>query len=154
MSRFTAILLAASITALLAGAGVARADQHVVYEWTDAHGEVHYTDQWVPGAKLVRIQTARSAADAGAMQGIESESSAASGEVRQQQEAQAVHKDEDKARAAQCAQAQARYKALIQSRRLFTTDKSGQRQYLSDSQADAARLQARQAMDSDCGTGG
>jgi hypothetical protein len=42
---------------------------------------------------------------------------------------------------------------MIESRRIFTTDKSGNRTYLSDADADAARLQAKQAMDADCGTG-
>jgi len=153
MSRFTAILLAASIAVLLGGAGIARADGRVVYEWTDAHGEVHYTDQWVPGAKLIRIQTARAAADSGAEQGIQSESNAASNEVKQEQEADAMQKDKDKARADQCTQAKAQYQSLIDSRRVYTVDKSGQRHYLSDSQADAARIQAREAMQAACGTG-
>jgi hypothetical protein len=152
MSRFTAILLAASIVTLIGGAGIAVAGQDVVYEWTDAHGEVHYTDQWVPGAKRVTIQTAHSAPDSGALKGIQSESTAASAEVKQQADAQAVQADEAKARAAQCKQDKARYQSLIQSRRIYTVDKSGQRQYMSDSQADAARLKAREAMDADCGS--
>ncbi len=153
MSRSTVILLAASMAALFGAATVARAD--VIYEWTDAHGEVHYTDQWVPGAKLVKTEAAHvPAAAQSAMQGIQNESSDATRQIKQQQEADAVHQDEAKARAAQCTQDKAEYQKLIQSRRLFTTDKSGERHYLSDADADAARLKARQAMDADCGTGG
>ena len=155
MSRFTAILLAASIAVFLGSAGIVRADDSgsVVYEWTDAHGQVHYTDQWVPGAKLIRVQTAHAAAGSAAMQGIQSESAAASQEVRQQEDAQAVQADEAKARAAQCTQDKDRYQKLIQSRRIFTTDKSGNRHYMSDTEADAVRLKAREAMDADCGSG-
>jgi hypothetical protein len=150
MPRFTIILLAASVTALLAG--VALAGTHVVYEWTDAHGEVHYTDQWKPGAKLIRIQTADpSAGDTSAMQGIQSESDAASHELRHQQAAEAVQRDEAKIQAARCAQAKAQYKSMMDSRRIYTTDKSGQRQYLSDSAAEAARVKALEAMQTDCG---
>ncbi|MGH9467623.1 MAG: DUF4124 domain-containing protein [Terriglobales bacterium] len=152
MSRITAVLLAASIAALLGGAGIARADQHVVYEWTDAHGQVHYTDQWVPGAKLIKVQTAPATTDSGAVQGIQSESNAASGEAKQEEESEAVQKDEDTARATQCAQAKAQYKSLIDSRRVYTVDKSGERHYLSDNQADAARVQAREAMQAACGS--
>jgi hypothetical protein len=152
MSRFTVILLSATIATLIGGAGIARADQHVVYEWTDAHGEVHYTDQWVPGAKLIRIQTAP-AANSGAMQSIQSESDAASQQIERQDAAQAVQQDEAKARAARCTQDKARYQQLIQSRRIFTTDKSGERHYLSDSEADALRVKARETMDADCGSG-
>ncbi len=153
MPRFTAILLAASIATLLVGVGIARADQHVVYEWKDAKGQVHYTDQWVPGAKLIRVQTAPAASDSAA-QGIRNESSAASQEVTDQDAAAAVRADEAKASAARCAQDKTQYQHLIQSRRIFTVDKNGNRQYMSDAQADAVRLQAREAMDADCGSGG
>ncbi len=152
MSRSAVILLAASFTVLAGAVGLARAD--VVYEWTDAKGQVHYTDQWVPGARLIRTDTTRrQAADSGAVQGIQSESSAASQQVQQQQDAQGVQEDEAKARATRCTQEKAEYTKLIASRRIYTTDKSGERHYLSDADADAARLKARQAMEADCGTG-
>jgi Domain of unknown function (DUF4124) len=151
MSRSTAFLLATSMAVLLGAAGAARAD--TVYEWTDAQGQVHYTDQWVPGAKLVRTDTIRRPVDSSAAQGIQNESNAASHDLKQQQEAQSVQEDEAKARAARCTQEKEQYQKLIGSRRIFTTDKSGNRTYLSDADADAARLQAKQAMDADCGTG-
>jgi len=153
MSRSIAVLLATSMAALLGVAAIARAD--TVYEWTDAKGEVHYTDQWVPGAKVVRTDTAHGApAAAGAMKGIQGESKAATSELLQQQDARAVQQDEAKARAERCTQDKAEYQRMIQSRRIYTVDKSGQRQYLSDADADAARLKARQAMDADCGSAG
>ncbi|MGH8299042.1 MAG: DUF4124 domain-containing protein [Steroidobacteraceae bacterium] len=152
MSRSIVILLAASIATLMGAAGIAHANS-VVYEWTDAHGEVHYTDQWVPGAKLIRVQTAHSAPDASAMKGIQSESNAAAGQIKQQQDADAVQQDVAKARAAQCAQDKAEYKKLIDSRRIYTADQSGERHYLSDADADAERLKVRQAMEADCGSG-
>lgn len=149
MSRSIVILLAAS-AALLGALSTARAD--VVYEWTDAHGQVHYTDQWKPGAKLIRVETANQAAsDASALQAIQNESNAASRDVKRAEDAQAVQQDVAKARATQCARDKAQYQQLIQSRRLFTTGKSGERHYLSDSDADALRVKARQAMEADCG---
>ncbi|HJS90757.1 MAG TPA: DUF4124 domain-containing protein [Steroidobacteraceae bacterium] len=151
MSRSIVILLAASAV-LVAAAGLARADEHVVYEWTDAQGQVHYTDQWKPGAKLIRVETANQAAsDPSAMQGIQNESNAASRDVKQDADAQAVQEDVAKARATQCARDKVHYQQLIQSRRLFTTGKSGERHYLSDADADALRVKARQAMEADCG---
>ena len=150
MPRSTVILLATSLAVLLGAVGSARAD--TVYEWTDAKGEVHYTDQWVPGAKVVRTDAAHPKTDASAMQGIQRENNVVSQGLEQQQAAQAVQQDEAKARAARCTADKAQYQRLIQSRRLYTTDKNGQRQYLSDSDADAARLKARQAVDADCGS--
>lgn len=153
MSRFTVILLATSLAVLVGAAGIARAD--VIYQWTDEHGEVHYTDQWVPGAKIVKTTSGHALLPApSAMQGIQSESSAASRMVQQQEDAQAVQQDVAKARAARCEQDKAEYQKMVASRRIFTTDKNGERQYLSDADADAARLKARQTMNADCGTGG
>lgn len=152
MSRSTVTLLATSMAALITAAGIARAD--VVYEWTDAHGEAHYTDQWVPGAKVIRTDTAHRPADSSATQDAQSTGDSASGIIKQQEEAQAVKQDEAKARAQQCTQAKAEYQKLIQSRRIYTTDKSGGRHYLSDADADALRVKAREAMQADCGTGG
>ena len=135
MSRSTVILLATSMAVLLGAAGAARAD--TVYEWTDAHGQVHYTDQWVPGAKLVTTVTAHRPADSGAMQGIQKESSsrfgrpqaAAGGPIR------AGRRGQGPCRPMRAGKAE--YQKLIESRRIFTTDKSGNRTYLSDADADA-----------------
>jgi hypothetical protein len=151
MSRSTAFLLATSMAVLLGAVGAARAD--TVYEWTDSHGQVHYTDQWVPGAKVVTTNDVHRAADSSATQAIQNASNAASHDLKQQQEAQSVQDDEAKAKAARCTQDKEQYQKLIESRRIYTTDKSGNRVYLSDADADAARLQARQAMDADCGSG-
>src|SRR6185437_913330 len=151
MSRFSFILLATSIAVLVGAAGIARAD--VIYQWTDAHGEVHYTDQWVPGAKIIRTTGHAPIPTSGAMKGIQNESNAASHMVKQQEDAQAVQEDVAKARAGRCDKDKVEYQKLVASRRIFTTDKSGQRQYLSDADADAARLKARQAMEADCGSG-
>lgn len=148
MSRSIAVLLATSMAALIGAAGIARAD--VVYQWTDAHGQVHYTDQWVPGAKLIRTETAHRSAG-NAVQGVQNEANAASNDIKQQSDAAAVQSDVAKARAAQCTQDKAEYQKLLASRRIYTIDKSGERHYLSDADADAARLKARQAMEADCG---
>ncbi len=151
MSRFTAVLLAAALATVLGGAGIARAGESVVYEWTDAHGEVHYTDQWVPGAKRITIQTAHTPADSGATQGIQDD--AASKELEQQAAARGVQKDEARIRAKECKEAKSNYQTLIQSRRIFTTDKSGERHYLSDAEANALRVKARETMQTACGSG-
>jgi hypothetical protein len=150
MSRSIVILLATSMVALFAGAVIAHAD--VVYEWTDAHGVVHYSDQWVPGAKVIMTSTAQGTPDSSAMKGIQSESNAASREVQNQEDVQAVQADEAKARAQRCEQDKTEYQKLIESRRVFTVDKSGERHYMSDTDIEAARLKARQAMEADCGT--
>jgi hypothetical protein len=147
MSRITAVL----IVALAGVLGVAHADN--VYRWIDAHGEVHYTDQWRPGAVLIRTNVPRPAGaspDSAAWAGIAAEDKAAAGALKERQAASAVRRDEARQRAKECKQARAQYQARISARRVFTTDASGQRHFLSDSQAQAARLKARETMDSLC----
>ena len=147
MSRYTAVL----IVTLAGVLGVAHAEN--VYRWIDAHGEVHYTDQWRPGAVLIRTNVPRPAGatlDSNAWSGIAAEDKAAEGALKQRQAASAVRQDEDRQRAKECKQARAQYAALISARRVFSTDSSGKRHFLSDSQAQAARLKARETMDSLC----
>ena len=149
MPRMTLMLILT-----LAGAlGTAWADS--VYRWVDSHGEVHYSDQWVPGATLIMTNAPRppaAGADAKAMAGIAAEDKAATRTLEQDQAARAVAQDEAAQRAKACQAAKARYQQLIQARRLFTQGADGERHYLSDAQADAERVQAREAMDSSCGT--
>ncbi len=136
---------------LLAGAlSLARAD---VYRWVDKQGVVHYSDQWVPGAKLV-MSTSESLNGTGAahaMRGIAAEDQAADRQIRKAADERAVQAKEARLQAQRCKHAQAVYQRLIYARRLFTTDKSGQRHYFSDAEADAARVKAKETMDKLCG---
>lgn len=146
----TAICLTLT-AALLAGTlGLAHAD---VYRWVDKHGVVHYSDQWVPGAKLV-MSTTESLQGGGSSQatkGLAAESKSADQLIQKQADERAVQTQEAQLQAQRCKQAQAVYKRLIYARRLFTVDKSGQRHYFSDAKADAARVKAKQTMDKLCG---
>ncbi len=146
----TAICLTLT-AALLAGTlGLAHAD---VYRWVDKHGVVHYTDQWVPGAKLM-MSTTESLNGGGsshAMEGLAAESKAADRLIQKRADERAVQTREAKLQDQRCKQAQSVYNRLIYARRLFTVDKSGQRHYFSDAKADAARVKAKQTMDKLCG---
>ena len=139
----TGILLAGTIS-------LARAD---VYRWVDKHGVVHYTDQWVPGAKLVMSTTEslKGGGSSSAMEGLAAESRAADQLIQKRADERAVLTKEAKLRAQRCKHAQAAYHQLIYARRLFSVDKSGQRHYFSDAKADAARVNAKETMDKLCG---
>jgi hypothetical protein len=138
------------ITALiLAGAlSVARAD---VYRWIDEHGEPHYSDQWVPGAVIIKTikphpssftSTARTA----------SSNNRVSTDLNDQSNAKAVQQDVAKTREVQCKAAKDRYMKSIQSRRVFKVNKDGAREYLSDEAADAYREQSRKDVVDLCGS--
>ncbi|HEX9139572.1 MAG TPA: hypothetical protein VF848_07275 [Steroidobacteraceae bacterium] len=63
----------------------------------------------------------------------------------------AVQNDVAAARAEQCKKAQDDYQHSIIARRIYNEDKDGNRVYLSDDEADAARVRARQAVQDYCG---
>jgi hypothetical protein len=63
----------------------------------------------------------------------------------------AVQKDVAATRAEQCKQAKEKYQQSVEARRVYRVNKAGEREYLSDTEADQARLNARLEMDRSCG---
>ena len=68
--------------------------------------------------------------------------------------ARAVKKDLDTTRAEQCKQAQEKYLKSIEARRIYRTGKDGEREYLTDAEADQLRMNARLEVTQSCGKGG
>jgi hypothetical protein len=143
-----------AITAALLGlASVAQAD---VYRWTDATGIVQYSDKWVPGSVLVKTDknhlsppAPTPAAPGGpATSGV----SRANEIVAQQQEKRTVDADVAKSRAAQCKTARDAYDKAIQSRRIYKQGADGSKEYVSDAEADAYRLQLLNNRKQMCGS--
>jgi hypothetical protein len=143
-----------AITAFVLAAGTtAHAD---VYRYVDAQGRPQYSDRWVPGSTLIKTDRNRPGADAAAQRAAEQSKLTASNEriaaqLNQQAAARAMQADLEKTRSEQCKQAKERYEKSIQARRLFKEGKNGEREYLTDQQADEARLAARMERDEACG---
>src|SRR2546422_705623 len=141
-------LVALTILIFAGAVSIARAD---VFRWVDEQGEVHYSDRWVPGSVLIKTNKPHPTVEADAPQrGSEPSKVAAagqraSGQLAQQATAQAVKQDVAKAREERCEQA-------IQARHISKPTKDGEREYLSDAEADAYRVQARQAVKELCGS--
>jgi len=137
---------------------VANAD---VFRWVDEHGGVHYSDQWVPGSEVIKSSrphppNTRSEAPH-PTSGVQKPVSA-NGQITQQTAEKAVKQDVAKIREQQCKEAKDRYDKAIQARRIFktaggakATDDNAERTYLSDEEADAFRVKARQDMQDLCG---
>jgi hypothetical protein len=145
--------LAISSLVLAGTSSVAFAD---VYRFVDEHGGVHYTDQWVPGSELIKSTKPRQAAVDTPHSNVAQPKSAAPGERSAEQLAQnhaadAVKQDLTKTREQQCKDAKDRYDRSIQARRLYRTTKDGERDYMSDQEADALRVKNRTDMDEACG---
>ena len=134
-----------------------------VYKYTDERGNTMYTDRPMPGAVRVSTTTVRppevTERNYAAQQATNNQQLAASnqrladGQADSRAAAQ-VAKDLEASRAARCKQARDNYTTTINSRRLYTTDKDGNRSYLSDSQIAAERLEAAKAVDAICGPQG
>jgi Domain of unknown function (DUF4124) len=151
--------LAISSLLFVGAVSVAHAD---VFRWVDDHGGVHYSDQWVPGSEVIKSTRPRPASassdsprsPSGAQK---STSLQAAGQGTQSAE-KAVKQDMAKVREQQCKEAKDRYDKAIEARRIYKTsegDKSkaspDDRQYLSDDEADAYRVKARQEVEDLCG---
>lgn len=158
MLRSTAMLRPAAITALLITGlwGIAQAD---VYRWVDDKGEAHYSDRWVPGSELIKSakphpQSADSSSPSESRPAPQPTSQKIAADQAEAANARAVQADVAKTRGAQCKQAKDRYQKAIDARRLYKDTKGAgdaDRVYMSDSEADAYRLQARKDVTDLCG---
>ena len=130
---------------ILAGAsGLARAD---VFRWTDAQGIVHYSDEWMPGSVVVKT-TMKPHSEPNAP----SSGARVNEQIADQANARAVQQDVAKARDSQCSFAKDRYMKAVSSRRVYKEGKDGERQYMTDADADAYREQARKDVQQACGS--
>ncbi len=64
--------------------------------------------------------------------------------------AASVQRDVAQIRSEQCQQAQQQYKTYVESRRLYRQTADGKREYLTDAELTAARIQAKQDVDDLC----
>ena len=149
--------LAISSLLFAGGVSVAHAD---VFRWVDDHGSVHYSDQWVPGSEVIKSTrphpVSTSSQSPRPTSGTQKTTSPA-GQSSQTAE-KAVKQDMAKMREQQCKDAKDRYDKAIVARRIYKTaggekakDGNEERQYLSDDEADAYRVKARQEMQDACG---
>jgi Domain of unknown function (DUF4124) len=135
--------------ALLAWSGLASA---VVYKWVDAQGKVQYGDRPPDGvhAEVVELlgthASSRSAAPAPAASDKATAPAANNTQVKKE-----VAADVAEAHEKQCAEAQDRYKKLIDGRHLYKTGENGERVYLSSDEIDTERLDAKKEIDDVCG---
>lgn len=148
-------------TLLCAGAlSVAHAD---VFRWVDDHGGVHYSDQWVPGSEVIKSSPKpRGSSDTSSRTAFGAPKPN-NGPPSPDNAAKAVKQDMAKVREQQCKDARDRYDKAIQARRIYKapaagagdkpkdTDRPEDRQYLSEEEADAYRVKARQDVQDFCG---
>jgi hypothetical protein len=134
--------------ALIAWSGMAGA---VVYKWIDASGKLQYGDRPPDGVhaevvELLGTHVARAAASTPPpAQPSRGTQSAPADDAKK-----TVDADVAQTREKQCADAQDRYKKLIEGRRLFKAGANGEREYLTSEQIDSERLNAKRDLDAIC----
>jgi hypothetical protein len=128
-----------------------------VYRSVDAQGHVQYSDTPTPGAQLVRMNNLRAPTPSlsSTASSAKPATAAQSGDqVHQQLEQEAAARDVQsqvaQTRADQCKKATDIYNQSVQARRIYTTGADGERQFLSDDEADKARVAHKLEMDEAC----
>jgi hypothetical protein len=131
-----------------------------VFRSVDAQGHVQYSDTPTPGAELMRMNNQRIPMHSAPLTTTASNTSkpaslAQSGDqVHQQLEqeaaARAVQNDVAQTRADQCKKATDAYNGSVQARRIYKTGADGEREFLSDDEADKARVANKVEMESAC----
>lgn len=140
------------------------AAQADVYRSVDAQGQVHYSDTPTPGSVLVHVQragagiafssttAASSSSTATAPQTVAKANAQVQDTLAKQATEKAVQQDVEQTRVEQCAKAKIDYEAAIAARRIYKTGADGEREYLSDDEAEQQRVNLHQAMQTACGS--
>jgi Domain of unknown function (DUF4124) len=136
--------------ALGALAGIAMSARADVYKSVDAQGQVHYSDQWSPGAEMIKGERPH-----GTPFDTPAPVSNPSAPDPTRSAARQVQADVQTARTEQCKALKEQYDKLIHARHVYQpkTDSSAPPQVMSDAEADAERVRTRQAMDEACADG-
>ena len=128
-----------------------------VYRYTDANGNVHYTDRPTGQSTEQRVHIASRRTDPSAVQAR----TKAFAEATAARKEAAAEKPEEKTRAerraereeqeARCQSYRDKLATIENARRLYNTDENGERQYLDDAEIDEARAKARELVAENCG---
>jgi uncharacterized phage infection (PIP) family protein YhgE len=145
MFRILAITLAL-IGALIGATSTAHAD---VWRYVDAKGQVQYSDKWVPGSTLIKTTSPNSVAPPqqqnAPAQTDQQKLATSNANIAEQQARrdteQTVQQDVAAVKAQQCKRVTEQYQKAIESRRIYKEGKSGEREYISDQEADAYRAE-------------
>jgi hypothetical protein len=145
------MLRSLAITAALMGAlSTAHAD---VWRYVDSEGRVQYSDRWVPGSELVKTTRNSPGRPSPAPDPSALATSRSIDEQQQQRAAeQTVQQDLAKVKAERCKKLKEEYEQAIQARRIYRTLPNGEREYISDAEADAYRVELLNRRKEACGS--
>jgi len=143
--------------ALLAWSGLSAA---AVYKWVDVQGKVMYGDRPPDGVKAELVTLlgnhvpgpapARPSDSTRSIRSSSNSTNSSKPPALKDDAKKAVEQDVATAKAKQCADAQERYRKLIEGRHIYKEGKAGEREYLSSEEIDSERLNAKHDIDTVC----
>lgn len=130
-----------------------------IYKWTDENGDVHYEDRPSGEPSEQRLQFSYNRTNAETVQGrIDHQQDVANTRREAKEEAAAAERTAEEERAAaeqrlaQCQTYRANLKTMLEARRVYHEDESGERNYLNDAQRAEARSKAENLIKETCGS--
>jgi hypothetical protein len=130
-----------------------------IYKWVDADGNVHYEDRPSGQAKMERLRFSYNRTDSSAVQSRvedQREKAAARQDARAEREAEKQSAAEAlaaaEAKREQCQSYRAKLKTMLESRRLYRENESGERVYLDEASREEARQKAENLIKETCGS--
>jgi Domain of unknown function (DUF4124) len=154
MIRKSAIALVTMLA--VAAAGVTFAND--IYKWTDEQGNVHYQDRPTGDPSEQRIAISSKPTDPSKVQAqvvARHEASAAAKEAAAKQPAGPTPEEmqaQAQERSQKCEKYKARLQKFVTSRRLYREDENGERVYLNEDEAQAARENVENKVEEYCDT--
>jgi len=130
-----------------------------IYKWTDENGNIHYEDRPSGDPSEQRLQFSYNRTNAKAVQGrVQHQQDVANTRREAREEADAAERTAADERAAaeqklaQCESYRANLKTMLESRRVYREDESGERTYLDEAQRAEARSKAEELIKETCGS--
>lgn len=154
MIRKSAIALVTMLAVSLAGIAFA----NDIYKWTDEQGNVHYQDRPTGDASEERLTISSKPTDPSKVQAqvvARHEASSAAKEAAAKQPAGPTPEElqaQARERSQKCEKYKARLQKFVTSRRLYREDENGDRVYLNEDEAQAAREQVENKVEEYCNT--
>ncbi len=130
-----------------------------IYKYTDANGNVHYTDRPSGDASEERLQVSYNRTDKAAVQervqsrlDSEAKREEARSEAQQAKQTAADERAAAEEKAAKCADYRQKMKSMLEARRVYREDENGERVYLDDVARAEARTKAEELIKEHCDT--
>ena len=148
------IVLSFAVMAMTVAGG---ATANEIYKWTDAEGNVYYEDRPSGAETEERLDiTYRPTNNSAVQKRVKTRTDAQTARHEAESVAAAAQKEDadnaaaDQARQEKCDHSRARLESYLQSRRLYSTDATGQRVYLDEAQRQEARQKAEEQITEFC----